>query len=98
MKGTPWVNKTARLRCRCGRTIHIELRGRCTIVYDSEPKDDRQGKVDSATPSSTLSTPYETVRCDLADSEGAAGAAMMRLIRKTSEQEVQERAEDDSDG
>ena len=50
MKGTQWVIKTPRLKCRCGATIHMENRGKWRIIYDSEPT--------CATPTSTLSTPY----------------------------------------
>ena len=35
MKGTQWVIKTPRLKCRCGCTLHFECRGRWTIKYDS---------------------------------------------------------------
>lgn len=37
MKGTQWVIKTPRLKCRCGATIHMENRGKWRIIYDSEP-------------------------------------------------------------
>ena len=35
MKGTQWVVKTPRLKCRCGCTLHFECRGRWVIKYDS---------------------------------------------------------------
>lgn len=37
MKGTQWVIKTPRLKCRCGATLHFECRGRWAIKYDSAP-------------------------------------------------------------
>ena len=49
MKGTQWVIKMPRLKCRCGCTLHYEFKGKARIIYDSEP---------SARPTSTLSTPY----------------------------------------
>ncbi len=36
-KGTQWVIKTPRLKCRCGTTLHFECRGRWAIKYDSAP-------------------------------------------------------------
>ena len=64
MKGTQWVIKTPRLRCRCGRTVHYENRGKWKIVYDVEPvgADNPFGPSigPCATPTSTLSTPYDT--------------------------------------
>jgi len=36
-KGTLWVIKTPRLKCRCGTVLHFENKGRWRIVYDSEP-------------------------------------------------------------
>jgi len=50
MKGTQWVIKTPRLKCRCGCTLHMENRGKWRIIYDSEPH--------RPTPTSTLSSPY----------------------------------------
>ena len=97
MKGTQWVIKTPRLKCRCGCTLHMENRGKWRIIYDSEGDGrSRQAisldscaadqnlvrvgtaaespKSHRATPTSTLSTPYDT------------------------EQEPPPRAEDDSEG
>jgi len=37
MKGTQWIIKTPRLKCRCGTVLHFECKGRWRIVYDTEP-------------------------------------------------------------
>ena len=36
-KGTQWIIKTPRLKCRCGTVLHFECKGRWRIVYDTEP-------------------------------------------------------------
>lgn len=45
-KGTQWTIKTPRLRCKCGRVVHFQCKGRWSIIYDSEPQgvnnDDRR--------------------------------------------------------
>ena len=33
-KGTHWTIKTPMLRCKCGRTIHLENRGVWRIILD----------------------------------------------------------------
>lgn len=64
MKGTQWVIKTPRLKCRCGATIHMENRGKWRIIYDSPPDTAEERNYQQviashrATPTSTLSTPY----------------------------------------
>ena len=35
-KGTHWTIKTPRLRCKCGRTVHLENNGTWRIVIDRE--------------------------------------------------------------
>ncbi len=46
-KGTQWTIKTPRLRCKCGRVVHFQSKGRWTIIYDSEPPAGAQNTLSS---------------------------------------------------
>ena len=90
MKGTQWVIKTPRLKCRCGCTLHFECRGRWAIKYDSPASE------------YTLSmSPVDTdaLRLRVANLE-EENQTLKFIIRdkEYDEQERPPRAEDDSEG
>jgi hypothetical protein len=82
MKGTQWVIKTPRLKCRCGCTLHFECRGRWAIKYDSAPSE------------YTLSMSPTKLQGILKEQELRDD----RLIKAIEEQEPPPSAKDDSEG